>query len=321
MKKTIILFFLIAELVMANSKIKELRIAGPMGAAIYPMLYIVENNMLKDIAQNIKLKVWKNPDELRALTINGKIDFTSMPLSTALNLYRKKKDIRLLNIFIWGSQYIISSNKNIKNIKDLKNKKLLIPFRGDMMDMILRTLLKKNNINLKNIKISYISNPIGGVQMLLTSKIENMSLMEPIATTSLLKSNTINNGVTLYRAINLQEEWIKVFGNKRKIPMSGVVEVKKHNSCIVQRFNEEYKKATTWCKKNPKKIANIVVKYFPFLDREIINKSILNIDFNYSENIIAKKQINFFLTSLKNNNLKNIKISIPDDNFYYKNNK
>ena len=111
-------------------------IAGPFTTVSHPIFHMIKTNALKDVATKVEFRYWKNQDELRAMIIRGDIDFMAIPVNVAANLYNKGIDLKLLNVSIWGNYGIVSSNPNIKSIKDLKGEHIAIPSRGDMPDIV-----------------------------------------------------------------------------------------------------------------------------------------------------------------------------------------
>jgi NitT/TauT family transport system substrate-binding protein len=98
----------------------KIKVAGPFASVSHPIMHMIENDALKDIGINIEFVLWKNPDELRALILNGDIDFIALPTNVAANLYNKGVDIKLLNVSIWGILGMISRDPNLKSLKDFK---------------------------------------------------------------------------------------------------------------------------------------------------------------------------------------------------------
>ena len=52
-------------------------------------MHMIETDALKDLGKSIEFRLWNNPDELRALILNGNIDFIALPTNVAANLHNK----------------------------------------------------------------------------------------------------------------------------------------------------------------------------------------------------------------------------------------
>ena len=142
-KKMVVVLLLLISSIFADEKIDKLIFAGPFATVSHPMIHMIETGALKDIANKIEFRLWKNPDELRALTIKGEVDFIAIPTNVGANLYNKGVDITLLNVSVWGILGLITRDKNLKTLKDFKGKTIVMPFRADMPDIIFEQICKK----------------------------------------------------------------------------------------------------------------------------------------------------------------------------------
>ena len=70
-----------------EAKVEKLVVSGPFASVSHPILHMIETNALKDVADKLEFKVWKNPDELRAMTIKNSVDFIAVPTNTAATLH------------------------------------------------------------------------------------------------------------------------------------------------------------------------------------------------------------------------------------------
>ena len=69
------LLFIAVTLIQAQEKRDKIIIAGPFASVSHPVLHMIETKALSDVAKEVEFKLWKNPDELRALAIKGNVDF------------------------------------------------------------------------------------------------------------------------------------------------------------------------------------------------------------------------------------------------------
>ena len=153
MKKIIYICFMAIMLLFgtagASEKLDKIVIAGPFASVSHPILHMIETGALKDVADKVEFRLWKNPDELRAMTIKNEVDFVAIPTNTAAILNNKGVDIKLLNVSVWGILGMISRDNTMKTLKDFKGKKIAVPFRADMPDLVFMQLLKKEGLDPK----------------------------------------------------------------------------------------------------------------------------------------------------------------------------
>ncbi len=320
MKKIVVVFLALLS-ISFGEKLQKLVLSGPFASVAHPLAYIIENNTLGDVANKVELRLWKNPDELRALTINGGADFIAVPTNVGANLYNKGVKIKLLNVSVWGILGMVSRDKDLKSLKDFKNKEVIVPFRSDMPDIVFKTLLKKQGIDLKkDIKLKYVSTPIDAMQMIIMRKADHALLAEPAISMALRKTKSFPVSVIapdIYRSVDLQNEWAKVFDTKDEIPQAGMAEIGSHDSHVTKRFTEEYNKALKWYKQNPKKAGKLVQKYFPMLKAIAVSDSIPHVRLKSVKASDAKGELEFFYNILKDDNPKLIGGKLPNDGFYY----
>lgn len=322
MKKIVLVFTLLLNLFAKDEN--TIVIAGPIASVSHPILYMIEQNALKDIGKKIEFKLWNNPDELRALILKKEVDFIALPTNVAANLYNKGIDLKLLNVSTWGILGLVSRDKNLKNIEDFKNKEIIVPFRADMPDIIFQALMKKANLNIKkDFKLTYVATPIDAMQMLILRRADHALLAEPAISIALRKTGSFPVKLIapdLYRSVDLQKDWGRLFEVEPKIPQAGlaIIGETKGKEQLITKILEEYEKAINWYKSNQKDASELVVKTLPMLEVNGLADSIDYIKFENINTQNSKKDLEFFFNVLLENDSKIIGGKLPDDNFYYK---
>ncbi|MFA6195592.1 MAG: ABC transporter substrate-binding protein [Sulfurimonas sp.] len=306
----------------ADEKLDKIVIAGPFASVLHPILRMIETNALKDVADKIEFKLWKNPDELRALAIKSDVDFLAVPTNTAAILNNKGIDIKLLNVSVWGILGMISRDNSLKTLKDFKGKKIAVPFRGDMPDIVFSHLLKKEGLDpKKDFELVYVASPIDAMQMLIMRRIDHALLAEPAISIALRKTKSFPISVVapdLYRSVDLQEEWAKIFNTTGDIPQAGIAVMgRMKDKHVIQRFQEEYDKALRWYISNPKEAGKLVIKTLDMLNEEGVSDSIAHVRLKSVNAVDAKKDLEFFFNVLKEEDPKSIGEKLPQDSFYY----
>ena len=322
-KKTILLLTLFVSSILADAKIDKLVLAGPFASVSHPMIHMIETGALNDVAKKVEFRLWKNPDELRALTIKGEVDFIAVPTNVGANLYNKGVDIKLLNVSIWGILGMITRDVTLKTLKDFKGKEIVMPFRADMPDIVFEQICKKQGLDpKKDFKLQYVSSPIDAMQMLIMRRVDHALLAEPAISIALRKTKSFPLKLVapdLYRSDMLEKEWGEVYKVESKIPEAGVAFLgdtkgKEHS---IKRFLEEYKKSLDWYQKNHVEAGKLIVKTLPMLDADGLADSISHVQMKSVTGKDAQKDLEFFYGVLKENNPKVIGGKLPADGFYY----
>ncbi len=72
---------------LADEKLPRLVLAGPFASVSNPLIRMVDSGALNDVAQQVEFRVWSNPDQMRAMSLRGDVDFIATPTNVAANLY------------------------------------------------------------------------------------------------------------------------------------------------------------------------------------------------------------------------------------------
>ncbi len=319
MKKIVVLIVLLSTYIFAQED--KIVIAGPFATVSHPIMHIIENETLKDVAKKVEFRLWKNPDELRALLLKGDVDFAAVPTNVAANLYNKGVDLQLLNVSIWGILGMISRDNSLKSLADFKGKEIIVPFREDMPDLVLKKLLKKQGLDpKKDFNFRYVSSPIDAMQMLILRRVDHALLVEPAISIALRKSGSFPISIVapdLYRSVDLQDEWGRVFNTENKIPQAGIVVLGKKKPKMIKRFLEEYNKSVSWYMANPKEAAKLTVKSLSMLEEKGLEDSIPYVKLDSKTAKESKEDLEFFFKILQEENPKLIGGKLPKKGFYY----
>lgn len=306
----------------AETKLDKIVIAGPFASISHPVLHMIERGALKDVAKEIEFRLWKNPDELRAMVIKGDVDFVAIPTNTAAILHNKGVDIKLISVPIWGILGMISRDNSLKSLRDYKGKTIVVPFRADMPDLVFTQLLKKQGLSpKKDFKLIYVSSPIDAIQMLVLRRADHALLAEPAISIALRKTKSFPISLIapdMYRSVDLQKEWAEVFNTNADIPQAGMAALPRmRDKKVILRFLEEYDKSLTWYKNNPKEAGELVVKTLPMLDVDGVSDSIPHVNLKNVSAVDAREKLEFFFNILKEENPKSIGKKLPQKSFYY----
>ena len=308
--------------VLEAKKLDKIVISGPFASVSHPILHMIKTGALDDVADKIEFRLWKNPDELRAMAIKGDVDFLAIPTNTAAILNNKGVDIKLLNVSVWGILGMISREDDLKTLKDFKGKKIAVPFRADMPDIVFKQLLKRQGLDpKKDFDLVYVASPIDAMQMLILRRIDHSLLAEPAISVALRKTNSFPIKLIapdLYRSVDLQDEWARVFKTNGDIPEAGMAVMgKMKDANVIKRFQEEYNKALEWYKTHPKEAGILVADEISLLSEEGVTDSIAHVRLKSISAKDAKKDLEFFFNILMEEDPKSVGKKLPQDSFYY----
>ena len=307
----------------AQEKIDKLILSGPFASVSNPLIHMMETGALKDIANNVEFVTWTNPDQLRATVIGNKADFVAMPSNVAANLYNRGVKLKLLNISVWGILWMISREEGLETLADFKGKEIAMPFRADMPDIVFSQLAKKQGLDpKKDFKLRYVANPLDAMQLLIMRRVDHALLAEPAISMALRKTKSFPVKIIapdLYRSVDLQKEWGRLFKRESQMPQAGMVALDKtlENPALIKRFNEEYTKSLQWCLGNPEKAGEMVAKHIDLLTPEAVTDSLGVTLFKSVSATEAKPELEFFFNQLMEETPALIGGKLPNNGFYF----
>jgi NitT/TauT family transport system substrate-binding protein len=302
----------------AAEKLEKIVLTSPFSPLAIPMAYIVENSLLKDLAQETELVVWNNPDQLRAMITNGEAHFVSVPSNVASIFYNKGVPLKLIRVSIWGVFYIISSDTTVHSLMDLKGQEIYVPFRGDQPDLMFQTVCQSQGLDpFKDFRIQYVSSPLDITMSLLAGQINHAFMIEPGAAQAIMKAK--QKGMVFRRVINIQQEWGKATGGEGKFPNAGVVALPNilQNGRIVGAFSRAYDKAVQWTKSDPREAALLAAKHVKGVDAMAFEESLKYTILESVSGEDSRKELEMMFCSFMKLNPKSVGGKLPDEGFYY----
>ena len=309
----------------AQARQPKLVLSGPFAAVSFPLIHMVESGALKDVAETVEFRSWKDPDQLRVLALDAKsdVDFVAMPTNVAANLYNRGVKLQLINVSTWGVLWMVSREANLKTLADFKGKEILMPFRADMPDIVFQVLAEKQGLDVKrDFTLRYVGSPLDAMQMLITRRADHALLAEPAVSVALRKTKSFPVSVIapeLYRSANLQEEWGRLTQRPARIPQAGMVALGRAlaDPALVEKFQKAYAASLAWCEKHPEECGKLVAKRVDMLTPEGVADSVRVDNAVFVTAREAKPELEFFFGLLHARQPALVGGKLPDAAFYF----
>lgn len=208
------------------------------------LLGVVEKYGALKEKYDIKPEVWRTVDILRAGIANKSINLSIVPSYVAANFSNRGIPVKLINIMTFGLVQIVGRGGNLNSLTELEGKKLVIPFKNDMPDLIFQALCSKLNIDLKSINITYTSTPPEAMSLFLKEKVDYALLPEPLASMA-----TVKGGNKVTRVLDINKLWAQTMGVSGGIPQAGLMVTEsfyKSYPEFVNTLQSDLEKAVTW---------------------------------------------------------------------------
>ena len=310
----------------ATAKLPKLVLSGPYAAVSNPLIHMVESGALREVAEVVEFRPWKDPDQLRVLALDAKseADFVAMPTNVAANLYNRGVKLRLLNVSTWGVLWMVSREANLRTLADFKGKEILMPFRADMPDIVFQTLAEKQGLDVKrDFRLRYVGSPLDAMQLMITRRADHALLAEPAVSVALRKTKSFPVSLIapeLYRSANLQEEWGRVFKRAARIPQAGMVALGRalDDAALIGKFQQAYAASLAWCEKQPDECGKLVAQRVEMLTPEGVADSVRVDNAVFVTAQDARPELEFFFGLLHAKQPGLIGGKLPDEGFYLK---
>ncbi|MGO3740537.1 MAG: ABC transporter substrate-binding protein [Marinomonas foliarum] len=302
--------------------VKKLVIAGPPAGVSNGLIHLIKSNGLAELAEEVEFLVWTNPDQLRALVLNNKVDFIAMPTNVAANLYNRGAPLALLNVSQWGALWMVSRDPNMKTLADFKGQEIAVPFRADMPDIVFTHLAEKQGLSpSKDFDVRYTATPMDAMQLLIMRRIDHALLAEPAISMALRKTKSFPLSMVapdLYRSVDLQKEWGRIMGGEARTPQAGIAVLGdiRHNAPLVAQFEALYFEAMLWCQDNPQACGKEVAEQVPMLSAVAVSDALAAQVNYYTTAHQAKAELEDFFQLLLNKQPASVGGKLPDAGFY-----
>lgn len=308
------------------AKLEKIVLSGPFASVSYPLIHMVESGALKEVAETVEFRPWKDPDHLRQLALEAKngADFVAMPSNVAANLYNRGVKLKLLNVATWGVLWMVSREPGLKTLADFKGKEVVMPFRADMPDIVFQTLAEKQGLDAKrDFTLRYVGSPFEAMQLLITRRADHALLAEPAISVALRKTHSFPVSVVapeLYRSANLQEEWGRVMKRPARIPQAGITALGKvlGDPVLIEKFQQAYAESLAWCEKQPDACGELVAKRIDRLSAEGVADSVRVDNSVVVRAAEARPELELFFGVLLARQPGLVGGKLPDDGFYAK---
>lgn len=294
-----------------KTKVKIATLSGPTGMGMAKMM----SNPSTDLA-DYEFTVEGDPQTLAAAMINQQYDICALPVNVASTLYNKTSGkVKIAAVNTLGNIYVVSSDKNIKELSDLKGKKIVSAGQGATPEYVFKYILRVLSIEDEVTKNLEYKAEHDEVSTLLVSGQETIGILpEPAATAAIAKNPNLT------RVIDLNAEWDEVHNNEYPLTQGCIVvssDFAETNKEVLDEFLANYKASIDFTNTNTEEAATLIEQHKIFKSAKIASKSIPLARICYMDGAEMKKSVHNVLNVLWHANSKSVGGALPDDNFYY----
>jgi len=304
------------------AKLPRLVLAGPAASVSNPLIHMVESGALSELADSVEFVLWRDPDQLRLMALEGRADLLAMPVNVAANLYNRGAKLQLLNVSTWGILWVLSRDPAVRSLEDLRGKEIAMPFRGDMPDILFELVARRSGIDpRRDLRLRYVATPIDAMQLLVMRRADHALLAEPAVSMALRKTGSFPLSLVapeLHRAVDLQAEWARAFGRAPRIPQAGIAAMGalRDRPDLAERLTRAYARSLQWCQANAAQCGELVARRAPMLSAEAVADSMAASRMQVVPAREARGELEFLFGLLAERNPALIGGRLPPDDFY-----
>lgn len=304
------------------NRLPVLRLSGPAGVVSMPLMRAAEEGELTDLAERVEFHLWRDPDQLRALTMDDRVDVVAMPTNVAANFHNRGAPVGLLNVSTRGILWLVSRSAERRTLTDFRGEEIAVPFRGDMPDIVLQLLAARHGMDARrDFRLRYVPTPMEAMQLLLTRRVDHALLAEPAASMALRRTRSFPVSLVapeLHRSVDLQQEWARMAPKPTRLLQAGIALVGKarHNAALRDRLQTICSRSTAWCSKEVLACGRLVARHAEQLMPEAVSDSIGQGRLDAAPAAHVREELEFFLLQLLKANPALVGGKLPGDGFY-----
>ena len=292
---------------------KDLSVVVPDGITAIASAKLIKENKEIQKGYNVNYSIESTPENIVSKVLKGEADIAIVPSNVAATQYNKNAGFVIAGTVGWGSMYLVSTEGE-KNIEELRNAEVYNIGKGLTPDLIVRSLLKDNNINADtNVNFSYVNGVTELAPLVISGKTKYAVMPEPAVSQVLSKNN---NARIL---ANLNDEWKKINDSKYGYPQSTVI-VKKQlveeDKEFVEKFLNELKESCDFALEKNSELPYYCEEIGVSTNKNAILKAMDRANINYTSIKDCYKEYETYFNKLNELDASTIGGKVPDENLF-----
>lgn len=253
-------------------------------------------------------------DSLGPTFIKGEKDAIVAPINLGIKMYNTNANYKLFKTITWGNLFILAKEEEkVTNILDLAGKSVVAFGKGSVPEIVLSSILAKNNIT--NCTVNYSAKDVSdAVAQFKGGTAKIIVIAEPIL--SKIKKS-LGNGISI---ISLQDEYKKINGDD-SYPQAALFVNKNYIEKYSDKYMQEMLSSVTKVNSELETSAEVAVAFdnsFATIGKEALISAIPNCSISYlNDKKQEKLAVEKYLTYIDNLKLSaSYGAKVPDEAFY-----
>ncbi len=255
--------------------------------------------------KNIDIKIINSPESMLSSIVKGDADIAAIPANMAAIIFNRDLQYKAIAVISETKLFIVSANKEIQTINDLRNKTIYCGSKLAAPDLMLQYLISKEKIQKVNINYSF-SNP--DLAKAVASKNADIAILpEPFLSSAMLENKDVHIVVEM-------SKYIENYPVALLIAKNSFIN---QNRYLLKEILDEYKKSTDYVLNNKNEIENLLKKTSMIVNPKAAVYGLNRMGITFYDGAKMKFALNSYYNFIYNFDKKLIGGKIPSDNFYY----
>ena len=294
-----------------NSKLTIYGLKGPSGVGIIRLF----EEPPKIPGFDVKVEALAQANLVAASFISGEAKVGILPPDAAAKIASSGKDIRVAAIIGTGMLSLLSSDPDVRGMKDLRGKTVEAAGQGVTPDYVFQRVLRFHGLTPDiDVTLGYSLAYPEMAQSLIAGRISTALLPEPFATMARLGKPDLRS------VADIQEEWVKA-GGKGNYPMTTLVvdgAFASSNQAAVKEIISAVEKSIEWVKAHPVEAGALVEKHELGLRAAIVAAAVPKSNYVFIPAAEGRPSLEALYAVFLENSPVSIGGSLPGDKFYWK---
>lgn len=295
-------------------EVKELKMVVPDGLPSMSVAKLIKEKPEVDKSYKINYTIEKTPETLVTSVLKGEHDIAIVPSNVAATAYNKGGKYKIVATTGFGSFYLVATNDEVRELKDVKGKTVANIGRGLTPDIITKTIFKERGIDVeKDIKFDYLNAVTELVPALLSGKQSLAVLPEPALSTALAKNPKVKV------IANLNDEWKNINKSEFGFPQATVIvktDVIEKDKEFLNKFLSNVKDSIAWGYENKTKLGEYCEEVGISVKKEVVDKAMERSNIKYADIKDTKNEYINYFKKLNDFDNKTIGGKIPDEGIF-----
>lgn len=254
---------------------------------------------------NINIDIINSPQNILSYIVKMEADVAVIPANMAAIIFNKQLKYKAAAVISETKFFIVSANKNIQTINDIKNQTIYCGAKLATPDIMLQYLISKEKI--KNVNINYSFNNPDLSKAIVSGNADIAILPEPFLSSAMLEN----------KDIHIVAEISKYIENYPAAILIAKEDFINHNKKLLNEILNEYKKSTEYIVNNRNNIDKLLQNTSILVNAEVINYGLNRMGLVFYNAEKMKFELKNYYNFIYNFNKNLIGGKIPDDSFYY----